>query len=140
MPQIRTNDFPIDFARLERTAKPNQMLVLPVGFASAEAPDLESPVFDIPADGLMEALEQVLVSKMRSRVLQKDRSLRQVQLVARTAVLRFPDDIWIQVLPDGAEQSALAIYSRSRYGYSDLGVNRRRVERWLGEIAQRVRG
>jgi uncharacterized protein (DUF1499 family) len=37
------------------------------------------------------------------------------------------------VAPD---RSSLAIYSRSRYGRGDFGTNRRRVERWLSQLAQ----
>ena len=35
------------------------------------------------------------------------------------------------VLPQGAGQSTLALYSRSLVGRSDMGVNKRRLQGWL---------
>ena len=58
-------------------------------------------------------------------------------LVQRTALLRFPDyiDVAIQPAPGGnGDGSTIAIYSRSRFGYSDLGVNRKRVEDWMAAL------
>jgi uncharacterized protein (DUF1499 family) len=138
MPPIRTSDFPIDFARLELTPKPNQALALPAGFAGKAEPHLGSPDYPVPAEALQAVVEQVLAEEKLVRILQLDQGLRQLRVVARTAVLRFPDDIWIQIVPRGSSRSALAIYSRSRFGYSDLGVNRRRVGRWLAAIAARL--
>ncbi|MCB1632914.1 MAG: DUF1499 domain-containing protein [Pseudomonadales bacterium] len=37
-------------------------------------------------------------------------------------------------MPLGEARSTLIIYSRSVYGYSDLGVNKARVNRWLAEL------
>ena len=54
--------------------------------------------------------------------------------VQRSLVFRFPDTIWIQVLPLDANRSTLAIYSRSAYGRYDFGVNRSRVQAWLAAI------
>jgi len=31
----------------------------------------------------------------------------------------------------GDGNTSIAVYSRSRYGYADLGVNQARVERWV---------
>jgi uncharacterized protein (DUF1499 family) len=52
-------------------------------------------------------------------------------------VFNFPDLIAAQVNEAGADQSMLVLYSRSVYGYSDLGVNRRRLDDWL--VALRAR-
>ena len=62
---------------------------------------------------------------------------RQVHFAARSAVFNFPDLIAAQVNEAGADQSMLVLYSRSVYGYSDLGVNRRRLDDWL--VALRAR-
>jgi uncharacterized protein (DUF1499 family) len=43
----------------------------------------------------------------------------------RSALFRFVDDLELQLRPS---ESIIAVRSASRLGYSDLGVNRRRVE------------
>lgn len=58
--------------------------------------------------------------------------------VARSLIFNFPDIIWAQVRPAGAGNSELLLYSRSLYGRSDFGVNRRRVETWLAAVATAV--
>jgi len=58
-----------------------------------------------------------------------------VILEQKSALFRFADDIDVQAIPVDGGKSALAIYSRSRVGYSDLGVNRKRIERWLSQIS-----
>ena len=64
--------------------------------------------------------------------------LRQSVFVQRTALLRFPDTVWVQLVALDAESSSLAIYSRSNYGYGDFGVNERRVRAWLAAIAEGI--
>jgi uncharacterized protein (DUF1499 family) len=54
--------------------------------------------------------------------------------VARTATLNFPDLITVQVRADGPAASTLVLYSRSVYGYSDFGANRKRVIAWLAAL------
>ena len=53
--------------------------------------------------------------------------------VQRSALMGFPDAISVKVVPDGAG-ARLSIWSRSRFGKGDMGVNRRRVERWLAAL------
>ena len=49
----------------------------------------------------------------------------------RSLVFGFPDYVSVRTLP-AAGGSTLAIWSRSRYGRSDFGVNAERVSTWLG--------
>jgi len=51
--------------------------------------------------------------------------------VQRTETLKFPDYISIKFIPLDDGTTTLAVYSRSRYGYADLGANQARVERWV---------
>ena len=53
--------------------------------------------------------------------------------VQRSRVIGFPDAISVSARPDG-KGSRLSIWSRSRYGQYDFGVNRARVERWLAAL------
>ncbi len=53
----------------------------------------------------------------------------------RSAFFGFPDLIDVETIETGEAKSTLAIYSRSKYGYYDFGVNKRRVETWLRELA-----
>ncbi len=50
--------------------------------------------------------------------------------------MHFPDTIDVNVMPAGAGQSTLAIYSRSLLGSRDFGVNKARVARWLQALEQ----
>jgi len=58
----------------------------------------------------------------------------QARFVQYSRLMRFPDTIDVEVFPVGTDQSTLAIYSRSLVGYSDLGVNRARIARWLAAL------
>ena len=47
--------------------------------------------------------------------------------IAITPFWRFPDDVVVQFVPQG-EDTAISLYSASRLGQSDLGVNPERLE------------
>ena len=55
--------------------------------------------------------------------------------VQRSLIFRFPDTIWIEIVPRG-DHAGIAIYSRSTYGRFDFGVNRARVEALLAAIGR----
>lgn len=125
----------VDFRNLGRSGSSNEYLVCPRGHCPGPA-DAESPVFDVPAAVLAETVAAALAREPRTRLLRGDRGIGQLVYQQRSRVLRFPDVVQIQVLPLGAERSTLAIHSRSIYGRNDLGVNRRRVKRWLKAIGR----
>lgn len=49
--------------------------------------------------------------------------------ISRSALIAFPDYTTVQ-LKDGK----IAVYGRLRFGKSDIGVNRRRVTKWLAQL------
>jgi len=129
----------IDFTRLERPGSPNTFLLLPEGFPSTAKPDQVSPEFPVAASPLFDALMQAVRDSSADGSLEADLPSRRLRYVARTPVLRFKDDVDAAVIETGDASSALAIYSRSRIGYSDLGANRKRIEGLLKAVQANIR-
>jgi hypothetical protein len=113
-----------------RTGKPNDFLMAPPGGAG----DAESPVFALPAAALMARLEAVAATEPRTRLVARGADGLSATWVQRSAVWGFPDYVSARVVDLGGDASALAIWSRARFGHSDLGVNRARVERWTAAL------
>ena len=133
-------NFPLDFRRLRRRRRPNDHLILPRGFDSDAAPDAWSPEFDVPPERLREAWFAMIEDEPRTACARDDAEHLQAQFQQRTAVMGFPDDVWVAFLPTGDGGSALAIYSRARHGLTDLGVNKRRCRRWLDLLGRQLAG
>lgn len=124
----------LDFATLQRSWKPNQYLVLPPGFVSTAKAERVSPIFDVPPGRLIQALKSLITQQPRTALLHGNGVTGQIEAVERSKIFRFPDFITAQVFPAGEGESALAIYSRAKYGIRDFGVNKARVERWLAAL------
>ncbi len=54
--------------------------------------------------------------------------------VQRTRLMGYPDAISIRLSAEG-DGTRIDIFSRSRFGHSDWGVNRARVARWIAAVA-----
>jgi hypothetical protein len=123
---------PMDIARIERPASPNTALAALAGFSPP--PDLPTPVYPVPAATLFAAAQAVANAEPRTFLAADYPDRLQAHYVVRSAVFNFPDLVTVQVTPDGADASRLVLYSRSVYGQSDLGVNRKRLEAWLAAL------
>jgi uncharacterized protein (DUF1499 family) len=121
-----------DFAHLVRPATPNTALAAPAGFVPP--PDLATPVYQVPPAKLFAIVEKVAAAQGRTFRLAADPAQLKEGWVVRSLVMNFPDIIWAEVEPAGADASELVLYSRSLYGYGDFGVNRRRVAAWLSAV------
>ena len=128
----------MDFIGLELRATPNQYLLCPPGMKTKATAHGESPMFAIPADRLLEAWRRVALREPRVSMVREDRETGQCDFVQRSLIFRFPDTITVQVVPIDDDRSTCAVYSRSSYGRGDLGVNRRRVGRWLRLVQAEV--
>jgi len=124
----------IVFETLDPGARTNRYLVCPPGYCAA-APDRISPVFDEPAAALRGRWMAMIEHQPRITPGPSDAAARQYDFIQRSAVLRFPDTITVRFIALGAARSTLAIYSRSRYGSSDFGVNRDRIDAWLAALS-----
>lgn len=122
-----------DFSTFEKTSEPNQYLVCPPGLCSA-AVDRGSPIFDIDADALLARWQTMISQQRRTRELTGNPDMRQYSFVQRSLIFGFPDVITMRIFARPENRSTLAIYSRSRYGFSDFGVNKRRIESWLAGL------
>lgn len=129
-----------DFATLVPGHTPNQYLALPPGFASPAPAHGESPVFDLPVAELETRALDAIRAQPRVTAIAADPARRQYAFVQRTAILRFPDTVTVRFVGVADGRSSLAIYSRSKVGYSDLGANAARVRTWLEAIAAATGG
>lgn len=122
----------VDPATAERTGRPNDYLVAPDGATEAAA-DRVMAAKAQPAQDLLFLFDAVVRPSSQVAVLAGSIEDGHITYVQRTAVLGFPDYITVKAVErDGG--SALIIWSRSRYGYSDMGVNKKRIDTWLKQI------
>jgi uncharacterized protein (DUF1499 family) len=121
----------VDFEDLKLMDKPNQFLMCPPGICNGHA---DSPVFDVPVDELRELWRDVVTTQPRVELLAENG--QQIDYVQRSERFRFPDIITVRFISVSPSQSTLAVYSRSVYGKSDFGVNRKRIEAWLTNLRE----
>jgi len=127
-----------DFRTLVPANRPNRWLVAPPGYCPPGAANAESPVYPQPPERLGELFGQAIAAEPRLQRLDDGSDPRRFELVQRSRVFRFPDRISVEMVPvDGG--AAPAIYSRALVGYSDFGVNRKRIEAWLAALDRLAR-
>ena len=96
-----------------------------VSSLAVDAPHAIEPLrFQGPHDAAWSRLKSVLLRQPRSRIVEEQEGYLHAEF--RSLVFRFVDDVEFLMQP---EQGLIHVRSASRTGYSDLGVNRRRVER-----------
>lgn len=140
---------PIEPAAIVRPRSPNTALAGPAGFAPI--PDLVAPVFPLSAPSLYRALREVAARQPGTTLQAAYDDRLQAQYVVRSPVMNFPDLVMVQAIPAGpatstastpagsspspTPASTVVIWSRSVYGWGDMGANRRRVAAWLAALA-----
>ena len=121
----------VDFASLIRPKTPNTFLMAPDGLCQAAKVDQAPPTFPVAPAKLRQAFLSVVIAQPRVSHTLADEPQLYDDFVVRSALFRFPDLVSVQFLAHGKGGATLALYSRSVYGRSDLGVNRARSLHWL---------
>jgi uncharacterized protein (DUF1499 family) len=124
----------IDFASLTRPRKPNTFLLAPEGLCKQAKVDKIAPVYPVAAAKLRQEFLAVAIAQPRVSHVFADEAGLYDDFVARSALFGFPDHVSVKFLDAKGGKSTLAIYSRSVYGRSDLGVNRARSLAWLALV------
>lgn len=122
----------VDPLEAPRTGRPNAWRVAPPG--ALVQIDAAAPVYALGASDLAQAFDARVQEEPRTTRLAGRPSGLWATYIVRSRHLRFPDYVSVRFLDLADGASTLAIYSRARYGRSDLGVNRARVENWLAAL------
>ncbi len=112
---------------------PNDYRVAPRDLTN-ERVDTDAPIYFEKPLVLAQAFDQFLLSQRDTyRIAGLPASLM-MSYVQHTETLKMPDYITVKFIDLGEGKATVAIYSRSRYGYGDQGMNKARVDRWLGAL------
>jgi len=124
----------IDFATVRRPRSPNTFLLAPDGVCQQAKVDHAAPVYPIKAAKLRQEFLSLVVPLARVSHSLADEGDLYDDFVARSAVFGFPDLVSVKFIDLPRGRSTLALYSRSVYGRSDLGVNRARSLGWIAKL------
>lgn len=90
-----------------------------------------------PAADILRAVNQIATATDRTMLVAGSTDEGLVTYETRSALMGYPDYTTVTVT-DGAAGPLLLIYGQSRFGQSDLGVNRARIEDWLTQLGPLV--
>ena len=144
---VRTAPLPPDRHHLDPVdapapSTPNHHRLLPAGSALpgpgiTQAP-VWAPVWAMTAEALMAEFDRVAMASPRVTRLAGSVDAGHVTYVARSRIWGFPDLVSVRsiALPEAEDgpRATLAAFSRARFGQSDLGVNRARMEAWIAAL------
>jgi len=109
-------------------------------FTDPESPDprLRGRDYPVPFSQVWEAALETARAWPRWTVTAAEARRGEIEVEARTALWRFVDDVWIRISLDALGQTRVDVSSQSRVGRADLGVNARRIARFLHALDARV--
>lgn len=124
----------VDPLTVERPASPNTYYVAPQAMVEASV-DMEAPTYAAPAAIMANAFNDFVLTQPNITSLARSDDGTWSTYVQRTPKLRMPDYISVKFIDLEENRSTIAIYSRSRFGYGDMGVNKARVSIWLQSLS-----
>ena len=98
-------------------------------------PELKPILRSDPPESAYEAVLAAARRMPRWNIIGVDAAARVVEVVVTSAMLRFKDDVVIEVRAKGTG-SAVHMRSKSRSGRGDLGVNAARIRAFTEELAR----
>ena len=121
------NEWHADPETVDKNARPNQFLM-------RDGQDADSLVFDMDPATLAAKFNEIALSQPKVTVLAGSADTGHVTYLQRTNLMAYPDYISVKIAAKEGGKSRLIIYSRSRFGRSDLGVNKARIKAWVAAL------
>jgi uncharacterized protein (DUF1499 family) len=122
----------VDPRAIPKPDRPNHWLIRPAGG------DARPPDYALEAPELARIVDAVVTAQPRTQRIAGAVDSGHMTYLTRTLLIGYPDYVSIRVYATEMG-SSLAVFSRSRFGQSDLGANRKRMEKWMAAIDMAVR-
>lgn len=107
---------------------PGTWHVLPDGLRPGDGPG--SAVRVVPdAESALARLDEIIRATPRTSVLAGSVEEGMITYVTRSAVFGFPDYTTV-----ARQDEDIVLYGRLRFGQSDMGVNAKRLDRWVSQL------
>ena len=100
----------------------------------------DAPRFPGEADAVLEAFSEIALRDWGVHIVQGSVDEGMITFVARSKVFGFRDFITVKAVDEAGGVTKLSVFARPRFNVYDWGVNQKRLDRWLGELEQTLRG
>ncbi|MGD8866762.1 MAG: DUF1499 domain-containing protein [Gemmatimonadales bacterium] len=100
----------------------------------AEDPRLRGRTYLVPFATVWDQITAIIESRSRWRLVSADEGAGLIHAEAKTLVLRLVDDVRFKVKLDQNALTRVDMWSASRVGKGDLGVNARRIRRFYRRL------
>lgn len=126
----------INFATFKKPNTPNFYISCPTAYCPQIISKGTTPTYNLSVETLIQRWNIMIKKQPRIELITKSTEKRQHVYVQYSWFFHFPDFIYVQFIPLNQSQSSIAIYSQSYFGYSDLGVNKKRVDHLLRKLSK----
>ena len=99
----------------------------------------EAPRYSVEADAVLEAFQRIATADFNTRLVEGSAEEGMMTFVSRSLVFGFRDFTTVKAV-DEAGGAKLSIFARPRANVYDWGVNKKRSDRWLGELQETLGG
>ena len=133
---------PLEFQAL-KSENPGRDMGYPPEFREIQwqsYPDVKPLDLSQPPEEVFQKVLALVRRQERWQIFQESNDQRRVELVASTQLMKFKDDVVIEVQPSTDGGSRVEMRSKSRKGLSDLGANAKRIQSFLKELRQSMGG
>lgn len=124
----RVKAWHVDPLLAKKPNRPNAFIMRP---GTGKYPARE---YDVDAAVLAQAFDDFVLAQPNVKQLAGGPGAGFTTYVARTPLMGYPDYISVRAVDLGGGRAALVVFSRARFGYSDGGMNRKRMLLWLKEF------
>ncbi len=124
----------VKFETFTPSKKPNHALFCPDNYCRNAIPNKIVQAYDLNIDALRNQLLALIEAEKDIHIMAADEQAFKYRFVQYTPLMRFPDTIRVKFIDLGNDKSSMAIFSESQIGHSDLGVNYKRIDRWVQQI------